>query len=399
MGFDPKKYLAEAEQVPAPQAAPGFNPQAYLQAADDAPVPQGQQVYASPIGPNPTLAQAPMAWAKEIGYSGSEGQITSHGAPKPVTGAPPLATPMAAAPKALQGLAGFFGGSAKGRASAGAIQGAAGDSEDRVRGAVVGAGMSLGLDGLSKMLTKPGDAAMQIAVGRKKYTPGVGTTLADEGIVGTERMMERQVGRKLQERGSELGELASEIPGTPFNSQEIARSVAKDAARPMIVPGGQPSAADMTKLSTIREFAEDVASRGAESGPQALSRRVAAGGRSYRGKEDPLQSLVGQLSKLEQQKYSQALKDAHAATSGGSQFADTDKAYAALKRAQAGLSEETSLPKSLGQIIFSGVHKLPGGSAVMSTAGQGLTKSGQLASGANNPLLRGIALDRKKDRK
>jgi hypothetical protein len=313
-----------------------------------------------------------------------------------VTGAPPMAMPAAQAPAMLSKLAHFFNASAPRRAVAGAAQGAATDRENPLRGGAIGGLSSLLGDGLAKLLKAPGDVAMQAAVGRRRYTPGVGTTLADEGIIGTREGMTKQVGRKLGERAEDMHALAAEIPGVPIDSPQMGRDIAQSAAKPLAVPGGAPSSADIPKIQKIREFGEDIVSRGMETGPQGLARRIAAGQRSYRGKEDPLQSLLGQLSKQEQIQYSGALKGAHEAATGTKAFADTDKAYGALKRAQAGLSEEPRIPRSLFGLATVPATHIPGGAALTSTLGQALTKGGQTVDFLNNPILRQILLEKAK---
>jgi hypothetical protein len=300
------------------------------------------------------------------------------------------------APEALTKLATMLNVSAPRRVAMGAVQGAVSNPEHPVQGAAIGGGTSLLGEGVGKLLTGGGDVAMQAAVGRRKFTPGVGTTLADEGIIGTREGMTKQVNSKLAQRGQQLHELADEIPGAPINTPELAHTVVGDAAKPMMVPGGAPSSADMPKLSAVRDFGTDMASRGMESGPQALARRIAAGQRSYRGKEDPLQSLLGQLSKGEQVQYSKALKGAHSEATGTSQFADTDKAYGALKRAQSSLAEDISLPRSLFGLASMPANFLPGGSAAASTIGQALTKGGQGVKGLTGPMLRQALLEKVK---
>lgn len=294
-----------------------------------------------------------------------------------------------------------------GRIGAGAVQGAAtGALEDpnpeqsgaqlgdRMTNAAKGAGLGLGLsaagEGIGALLRKGGDAAMQIAVGRKKYTPGVGTTLADEGVWGTKGMMSGQVANKLDQRGQEISDLAKQVPAGSIDSPNIAGAIRGKASSPLTVPGGNPSTSDLDKLSTINQFADDIASRGAESGEQALARRIAAGQRSYRGKEDPLQSLIGGLSKQEQQQYSSALKTAHQAATGSDAMSVADSAYGALKRAQKGLDEDPSLPRSLFQALSIPATHIPGGSIGASTVGQAATKLGQTTA---NPQMRQGLLD------
>jgi hypothetical protein len=313
-----------------------------------------------------------------------------------VTGTPPLAMPLAAAPAVLQKVAGVFGNTATGRALGGGvqggIQGALDNPSDRLagaaRGAAIGGAMGVASEGIGKLLTKGGDVGMQAAVGRKKYTPGVGTTLADEGIVGTKSMMTNQVNKGLASRAGQMEDLAEQATqaGQSINVGADALSMGDDAAKNFRVPGAQPSPNDVPKLSAVNEFVDDMAMRGAETPVQALARRRAAGQRSYAGREDPLQSLIGKLSKGEQQTYSKALKEAIP------EIAPVDQAYGALARARKGLEAEPSIPKSVMGALSAGLNIVPGGSLGMSLAGQAATKGGQGVQQFSNPALRDALL-------
>lgn len=313
-----------------------------------------------------------------------------------VSGSVPMAVPAAGLPAGALKLAEFLNASGPRRIAMGAAQGVVSDPEHPVAGGLKGAAMSAVPEGLGKFLKGSGDVAMQAAVGRKKYTPGVGTTLADEGIWGTRKGMTEQVNNQIKNRAEELHELAAEIPGKPMDSVQMARNVFGSVAKPYAVPGAAPSAADVPKLETIWDFGMDMASRGAETGAQGLQRRIAAGQRSYRGKEDPLQSLLGQLSKGEQIQYSGALKGAHEAATGTKEFANADKAYGALKRAQTALAEEPKIPRSLFGLATVPATMMPGGSVAASTVGQALTKGGQSVDFLNNPILRQLLLEKAK---
>jgi hypothetical protein len=310
----------------------------------------------------------------------------------------PLALPAAALPKAVQAAAEFANSTAPRRIALGAAQGAATEPSSPIWGAVKGGAMAAGGELVSGLMGRMGDATMQAAVGRKKFTPGIGTTLADEGVVGTRNGMTDQVNEKLASRGGEIRDLAKQIPAGAIDANKIGSEISAEASRPMLVPGAEPSAQDAAKLGKIQEFANDVSGRGAEDGEQALARRIAAGGRSYNGKEDPLQSLLGNLSKSEQIKYSSALKDAHMQATGTPDLAEADSAYGALKRAQSSLNEPVTLPKSLMGIASQSAHILPGGSLALSSVGQALVKGGQTAKVLNNPLLREALLQSMKKR-
>lgn len=363
----------------------------------------------------------------------------------PIAGTPPLAMPMAAAPALLQKAAGLMSNTASGRVVGGGVQGAMQGAIDNpgdrasgaLKGGLIGGALGAGSEGIAKLLKGGGDVAMQAAVGRKKYTPGVGTTLADEGIAGTKSMMRGQVKRGLENRGSQMKSLTSEADNISIDSAPIASRLREQRLRdpsmggtlpadaPMLEPGvyfqptrlgvkksegfGEltegiipngplreleppvmgPSASpsDVAKINKANEFISEVGSRGVESPSLALERRMAAGGRAYGGREDPLQSLLGKLSKGEQAAYSDALKSAIP------EIAPVDKAYGALARAKSGLEAEPSLPKSLMGMISTGAHVLPGGSLGLSLGGQAATKAGRAAGSINSPVTRSALID------
>lgn len=175
MAFDPDQYLAQKAPPQAQGASGGFDPDSYL-AAKTAPA-AGQQ-YASPIGPNPTLAEAPMAWAKKIGYGDdSHGTITDNGAPKPVEGVAPSVVPAASLGAPGMALAKFMGrtgaAGAATRFAANAGVGAATHPEDRGMGALIGGGLSLAGEALPLIPAAAkwvgGKMAKMSQIGREGY--------------------------------------------------------------------------------------------------------------------------------------------------------------------------------------------------------------------------------------
>lgn len=287
--------------------------------------------------------------------------------------------------KALSGLKNFFMGSAPKRiATAGALgagSGAISDPENpgsgALKGLLTGAGIAAGGEGLAGLSKGAGDIAMQIAVGRKKYTPGVGTELANQGIVGTKGMMQSQVNKRLGKVGQQMQQAAENVPGTPISSPQIAQEIAESPVGKtgQVAAPAEPSAADKTTMEEIQNFINDISGRGNESAAQALARRKAAGERAYRHKEVASTSLMPQLSKQEQIATSKQLKDV------SPEIAALDPQYAALKKGQAGLEAPLSLPQSLMGLASTGITKLPGiggvGSLGASLAGQTATKVGQ----------------------
>jgi hypothetical protein len=304
----------------------------------------------------------------------------------------------AAANNALSAMTGGLAGAGKNWATRavgdGAI-GAAQSPDSRLKGFLTGAALRGTGDALSGTLGKIGDVSMQAAVGRRKYTPGVGTTLADEGLIGTSGMLKDQVASKMTKRAQDMQRIATGIDGKPISGRKIAQEVSDEFTGPMTGRGTvKVSDADMPDFHAARTFTTDIAARGNETVADALARRSASGNRAYRGKENPANSITGKLSKLEQQKYSQAIK----AADPTGRMAEADKAYSALARARKGLDEEATIPKSLMGLAGTTVTNVPGGSLVTSGIGQAATKSSKLAEWLA-PLLRQSALNDPKDKK
>jgi hypothetical protein len=285
--------------------------------------------------------------------------------------------------RAVPKAAGILGSAAEGALS-GAAQAKPGE---RGTGAALGGAVQGGGSALAKLLGKAGDVGMQVAVGRKKYTPGVGTELADQGIMGTQRGMQKQVANRLGVTGEEMQRIASEIP--EIDARAIGNEMSGELTGPLTGQGAiRPSARDVGTVNDMRAFADDIASRGQETGAQALARRKAAGASAYSAKTaDPKLSPLAQASKLEQQKYSQALKAADP------RMVPVDATYAALKKAEKSLGEEPALPKSLMGLLSAGPKNIPGGALATSAVSQGAVKGGKLAEWLA-PLLRQAAVNR-----
>jgi hypothetical protein len=281
--------------------------------------------------------------------------------------------------------------SSLGRAAAqGAVQGALynpGDTEgevnplqakDRGLAALLGAGYGTAGYGASKMLEKAGDVGMQLAVGRKKYTPGVGKQLADEGLWGTRGMMSKQAASKLTDAYEDMYTVAQ--TANPIDARRLGSEIYDEASGPLTGRGTiMVSDRDRPAIEAISNFADDVKSRGMETPTQALARRRAAGSSAYSMKSgDPKQTQVAQLSKMEQQKYSNALK----ASDQTGKLAEADARYAALKRAERSLNEEPSLS---GMGWFSRPISALGGALPTSVASQAAVKGGKLIN-ASTPL-------------
>lgn len=215
------------------------------------------------------------------------------------------------------------------------------DMQDRALGGATGGGLAAILGGAGKGLKAGADRLMQLAVGRNKLTPGVGSDLIKEGVVGTRDMMKGQVARKQEDI---VNRMLQEVGGQTqtYPSAPVANRVS-EVGRRMSVPGGTPSALDQPTLSTIAEASQDIASRGNETLEQMLRRRVAAGNRGYSNVTDEAKrGLVGDISKAEQIGYSDILKQ------NAPGMIPLDARYAALARARNALSKDAPLYQGWG---------------------------------------------------
>lgn len=281
-----------------------------------------------------------------------------------------------------------------GGALEGGITGAAQAPEgDGLAGFFKGAALQGGLGVAGKALGKGGDIAMQIAVNRRKYTPGVGTQIADEGLWGTQSSMRGQVQDGLTDSYEQM--LRSAEGAKPIDSRVIGNQVYDDATNALTGHGTIiPSSSDVPKINQAREFADDIRSRGQVSGPQALKYRAAAGKRAYSEKQESVarETPIGKLSKKEQILYSDALKNADET----GKLREADARYGSLKRAERGLEEEMTLPKSVMGAASMGANKLPGGALAASSVGQLGVKGGKLSEFLA-PLARQAAVGGSRD--
>lgn len=232
---------------------------------------------------------------------------------------------------------------AKGAASAlaaGQTQ-AAGEGRvlDPLEALLVG-GVGAGGQALAAGAGKLGDVLMQQAVGRTKYTPGVGTELADEGIIGTRGMMKGQVGRAKEATYQKMLAQAKTAE-QPVSSAKVA-DVIRSRVESMRLPTGGYRSLDLPDVQKALEYADEVAARGNVPAAEALAlRRVAGEGARFNpNTAEAGKSLAQQLSKLEQAGYSQQLKEVAG-------LSPLDARYGALARASQALGKEQSIPQGL----------------------------------------------------
>lgn len=208
------------------------------------------------------------------------------------------------------------------------------------------------LKGAGKLIGRGGDVLLQKAVGLKRYIPGLGDTLADEGVIGTKGMMRKQVEAGLDSRGQEIGELAKSIQNV--DTQPIAEHLGSQAAK-LVGPDGQILPDNIKAFHQFADAAKQASQEGSVTGEVAASRRAQYGKIARdagRYRDNPAQGLKAQLAGSQQAAYSSALKGAPDAPAG---LIDADKAYGALATANKAMAQ----PESLTSMGIAGKAALP----------------------------------------
>lgn len=286
----------------------------------------------------------------------------------------------------------------------GNIEGTRDDLYKRLSSVPAAAAMGVGAQALGGMAGSGGDRLMQRAVGRNRYTPGVGQELADQGVWGTRGMMKNQVASAKSNVYDQMNDLVSQQNNFNAlrNSNDIANNVRGLGDRFNF--GNTTSILDQPRINEIENAAKDIELRGWEDPKTMLGRRAAAGGRvppAGWDKSDPTQALRGAISKAEQQGYSTALKDAVPGLS------PLDNTYSALAKAGSALNREApmgALPKYGIPGAGAGIGFMAGGpigSGIGSAAGYlsttpiGLSSLGRsgIAAGRYSPAMSANAID------
>lgn len=250
------------------------------------------------------------------------------------------------------------------------------------------AGAQPGVQALPKFVSKPinklADYLMQKAVGMRKYFPGIGNELIDQGLIGTKNRMASQVEEKLPEAEAKLQEIIKGVKGTHPASQ-IADDVALRGSR-FTLPSGEVPSNVLPELEKVRKASESIGSLGKYSGgqlsaPDLLALKRQGNWLGYTAAGNPATSLEAELANTQASSAREALEKL---TSGESKKAL--RVEEALLKAKTPLTKPDTISQGLGSAaIFS---KVPGQSLGFSTAAQAAQKLGvPAAEFAANPLL------------
>lgn len=210
------------------------------------------------------------------------------------------------------------------------------------------AGLGLGAfgEGVQSQGSKLADWLMLKAVGQTKHLKGVGNTLVDEGIRGSEDTMKRQVADKIAQRGKELDAAVESIPGHVDN-RVIADKISKKA-KGYINNDGSVSKAAQGKVDDVVERVDDIASRKLQSYPDALQSKRVSAREGYRDGE-PRAAWKSELAQAETSAYGDAIERGYAAKNPDKAniVSDSNRKLSALYGGQRGLDKDPTLRKGL----------------------------------------------------
>ena len=255
--------------------------------------------------------------------------------------------------------------------------------ENAGKGALLGGGLSAVGEGIGAAAGSAGDYAMQKAVGMRKNTPGMGTSLADQGLWGTASRMEQQVGSKLPIAEQNVQDLVGSLKGN-VNSKDLADAVAQVGNR-FESPSGITLQGVQGDLNTVKAASDQFGKMSSDLTPQdVLSLKRQGDWLGYTASGNPATSTNANIGSAIANKARGILSD----MSDGASAEALGKERALILAKQA-LEKPDAIHQGAGSSMFFG--KLPGQSLIGSTVGQAAVKTSQAAQGAVDPkLLQGL---------
>lgn len=226
------------------------------------------------------------------------------------------------------------------------------------------------------------DKIMQAAVGMKKYIPGIGDNLMEQGVVGTKSMMQNQISNKLQQEAINKDAILGSMSGR-IDSGQISNKV-KQMADKFSVDGVVPANV-RPQTDVIYNTAQDIASRGMVSPRQAGKYAQIAGNIGYQG-DKPVERLAGQVARTENTGYRQALENQYTNEFGDqvpNQVQDVYSKLEALVKGKQGLSRPSTIGITpQGGVSLPSLKGLLLGGSTGSVTAHGLNKAGSAVSSA-----------------
>jgi hypothetical protein len=249
---------------------------------------------------------------------------------------------------------------------------------------LIGGGLQTAGEGANKL----GDWLMQKAVGMKKYMPGVGEKLADEGVIGTKGMMKGQVEKALPAREAELQDAVKGLKGT-VDPEPVANAVRGQADKFIPTPGPSgPMPIQSDNLPAVNQAtsrADEIMIRGALHPEEALSLSRTAARGAYGANGQPLNQFGDKLAQTEGISLKDAIKEMADAQDAPAVREALAK-EAALLNAKKGLNKPESMQSVVGKMLLKagiggGVGYELGGGAGAAAGALASTPLGQSALG------------------
>lgn len=332
----------------------------------------------------------PEQW-KRLGHSMLSGDKSS----PVVEGTAPVAAPVGSL-GAVGRLATYLAGSAPRRigvnTAIGAVRGAMkepAEGETRLGNAgseaALSGGLAAGGEAIGSGSSKVADWLMQKASGMKKYIPGVGTRLVDQGLAGTKSMMANQVDEALPEAEKKVQGIVKGIPEN-IEPHSLKDAIMRQGDRFKLSTGEVPSNVKpyMDKVRHTAESFSDLTG-GKMSAEDLLRIKRQGDWLGYSASGNPATSLEADMGRAQADEARNLLSGL---SGGASKEALADEQ--ALLLAKKGLNKPESIHSGIGsQAIFG---KVPGESLFGSVGAQALQKGvSPAAKTAANPLaLQGL---------
>lgn len=260
-------------------------------------------------------------------------------------------------------------------------------------GAGMGSGSSMKIAGQGAkasqpLLSKLADFLQQKAVGLKKYAPGVGEKLMQEGVYGTKGMMQKQIAGGLEKRGKEIGDVVSKLKGN-VDVYPLVKAFSEEA-KGLATPGGisTPEAQKMAEM--VAERGQNVISRGnlPPSEAQALKLLIQKT-EGYKGGE-PLQKFSSKLAQKEALGLGDALEKL--ASQQGLNYKAPNEAYSALARAGRAVNAPTKISSNFSPtgLISKALKGTVGSPLALSTGARAAKATGNLQQLLKDPTKRAL---------
>lgn len=247
--------------------------------------------------------------------------------------------------------------------------------------AILGGGLSALGDSIAAPFKAGADKLMQYSVGMRKNIPGVGTSLIDQGVMGTKNMMEDQVTTKLPEVEGKLQDLVKDLKGN-IDAKDIGNAVSQKLKN-FILPNGEIPANMQPAVDKVRATAENLSQLGKGQGlsPQdVLSLKRQGDWLGYTASGNPATSLEAELGQAQADSARGLLSKT---TEGAS--ADALKQEQALILAKKALQKPESIHQGVGSSLFFG--RVPGAGILGSTGAHAADAAGNASSTMVSPQV------------